>query len=179
MSYDHDEQNPILNDYYIPANLIPASGDDIDMPDVVETRVDDIDNEDDSKKKNSISNINIKSLVSGMTDVYTTQQEAEDRAVELGGSGSHQHTYDGEPVFMPFESHDEYMDAVDDEKYDKYIGSKAVAKSTHHRYPQFVLAQVYPTIGAKFMKHFPIDQLREQIEKIKDTQLEIKQKNGH
>ena len=120
MSYDHDEQNPILNDYYIPANLIPASGDDIDMPDVVETRVDDIDNEDDSKKKNSISNINIKSLVSGMTDVYTTQQEAEDRAVELGGSGSHQHTYDGEPVFMPFESHDEYMDAVDDEKYDEY-----------------------------------------------------------
>ena len=120
MSYDHDEQNPILNDYYIPANLIPASGDDIDMPDVVETRVDDIDNEDDSKKKNSISNINIKSLVSGMTDVYTTQQAAEDRAVELGGSGSHQHTYDGEPVFMPFESHDEYMDAVDDEKYDEY-----------------------------------------------------------
>jgi HK97 family phage portal protein len=124
MSYDHDEQNPILNDYYIPANLIPASGDDIDMPDVVETPINDIevdiDNEDDTKKKNLITNTNIKSLVSGMTDVYTTQQEAEDRAIELGGSGSHQHTYDGEPVFMPFESHDEYMDAVDNEKYDEY-----------------------------------------------------------
>jgi hypothetical protein len=122
MSYDHDEQNPILNDYYIPANLIPASGDDIDLPDVVETPINDIevDNEDDSKKKNLITDTNIKSLVSGMTDVYTTQQEAEDRAIELGGSGSHQHTYDGEPVFMPFESHDEYMDAVDNEKYDEY-----------------------------------------------------------
>jgi len=124
MSYDHDVQNPILNDYYIPANLIPASGDDIDMPDVVETPINDIevdiDNEDDTKKKNLITNTNIKSLVSGMTDVYTTQQEAEDRAIELGGSGSHQHTYDGEPVFMPFESHDEYMDAVDNEKYDEY-----------------------------------------------------------
>jgi len=124
MSYDHDEQNPILNDYYIPANLIPASGDDIDMPDVVETPINDIevdiDNEDDTKKKNLITNTNIKSLVSGMTDVYTTQQEAEDRAIELGGSGSHQHTYDGEPVFMPFKSHDEYMDAVDNEKYDEY-----------------------------------------------------------
>ena len=34
MSYDHDQENEILNEYYIPANLIPASGDDIDLPDV-------------------------------------------------------------------------------------------------------------------------------------------------
>ena len=34
MSYDYDEDSEILNEYYIPANLIPASGDDIDMPDV-------------------------------------------------------------------------------------------------------------------------------------------------
>jgi phage portal protein BeeE len=33
MSYSHDDDNPILDDYYIPANLIPASGEDIDLPD--------------------------------------------------------------------------------------------------------------------------------------------------
>ena len=33
MSYDHDDENPILNEYYIPANLIPASGSDIDFAD--------------------------------------------------------------------------------------------------------------------------------------------------
>ncbi len=33
MSYSHDEDNPILDDYYIPANLVPASSDDIELPD--------------------------------------------------------------------------------------------------------------------------------------------------
>ena len=33
MSFGTDEENPILYDYYIPANLIPASGNDIDLED--------------------------------------------------------------------------------------------------------------------------------------------------
>ena len=33
MSFGTDEENPILDDYYIPANLIPASGNDIDIED--------------------------------------------------------------------------------------------------------------------------------------------------
>jgi HK97 family phage portal protein len=33
MSFGTDEENPILDDYYIPANLIPASGNDIDLED--------------------------------------------------------------------------------------------------------------------------------------------------
>ena len=35
MSYGADEENPILNEYFIPANLIPASGD-IEMPEINE-----------------------------------------------------------------------------------------------------------------------------------------------
>ena len=53
-----------------------------------------------------------KDLVRGMTDVFTTQEEAEARAEELGGSGSHSHTWDGDEVFMPFETHEEYNEAV-------------------------------------------------------------------
>lgn len=121
MSYDHDEDNPILDDYYIPANLIPASGDDVELPDPQPAL------EVDDKKKNSISKLNTKDLVSGMTDVFTTVQEAEERANQLGGNGSHQHTYDGQEVFMPFESHDEYLNALENQKE---------LKASYNDYPQ-------------------------------------------
>ena len=39
---------------------------------------------------------------------YATQEEAEQRAEQLGGSGFHQHTDDGVTVFMPFRTHAEY-----------------------------------------------------------------------
>jgi hypothetical protein len=58
-----------------------------------------------------------KKLVPGMTDVYTTVDEAEARAEALGGSGHHEHEFDGDIVYMPFESHAEYQDAIDEQKY--------------------------------------------------------------
>jgi HK97 family phage portal protein len=121
MSYAHDEDNPILDEYYIPANLIPASGSDIDFADPQPLA------DEDSKKKNLASKVNTKDLVTGMTDVFTTVQEAEARANELGGSGSHQHTYDGQEVFMPFESHDEYLIAIENQK---------ISKASYNDYPQ-------------------------------------------
>lgn len=121
MSYAHDEDNPILDEYYIPANLIPASGSDIDFADPQPL------SDEDSKKKNLASKVNTKDLVTGMTDVFTTVQEAEARANELGGSGSHQHTYDGQEVFMPFESHDEYLIAIENQK---------ISKASYNDYPQ-------------------------------------------
>ncbi|QDP63491.1 MAG: putative portal protein [Prokaryotic dsDNA virus sp.] len=106
MSYDHDTDTPSMNDYYFPANLLPIDNQDIDVP-VVDINLD----EPDMEKMLS------KAKVPGMTDVFTTQEEAEARARELGGSGSHQHTYDGEPVYMPFKTHEEYMEAVENDKY--------------------------------------------------------------
>jgi HK97 family phage portal protein len=66
-----------------------------------------------SKKKET------KAKVPNLTDAYTTQEEAEERARELGGSGSHSHTYDGETIYMPFESHEEYENALEEDKYNK------------------------------------------------------------
>ena len=34
------------------------------------------------------------------------------------------------------------------------------------RYPHATMAEVYPTIGTKFTKHFPTDQIIEQLEKV-------------
>ena len=40
---------------------------------------------------------------------FATPQEAEARAVELGGTGSHEHVLEsGETVYMPFATHSEY-----------------------------------------------------------------------
>lgn len=73
-----------------------------------------------SSKKSSSEDSIVKRLVDGMTDVYTTEQEAEDRARELGGSGSHSHTMDGTDVFMPFNTHEEYNEAVKETKEEMY-----------------------------------------------------------
>ena len=121
MSYDHDEDNPILDDYYIPANLIPASGDDVELPDPQPAQVDDID-------KMFINNIVTKEKVRGFEDAYTSQQEAENRARQLGGSGHHTHDYDGETVYMPFETHDEYEDAIQNQKQVSARTEKALKK---------------------------------------------------
>ena len=62
--------------------------------------------------KEALYNIEVKAEVPGMTDVYTTEEEAQARAEELGGSGTHQHTFDGEEVYMPFDTHAEYETAI-------------------------------------------------------------------
>ena len=43
---------------------------------------------------------------------YSTAEEAEQRARDLGGSGFHQHTEDGVTVYMPFATHAEYEAAI-------------------------------------------------------------------
>jgi hypothetical protein len=60
-----------------------------------------------------------------------------------------------------------------DEDYAKWIGSKCIALREHMRHSHATLAQVYPTIGKKFTKHFPTEQIKEQIEKNKRENMSI------
>ena len=46
--------------------------------------------------------------------LYDTKEEAEAEAEKLGGSGSHQHTMDGEVYYMPFDTHDQAKEALKD-----------------------------------------------------------------
>ena len=103
MNYGKDEETSQLDDYFIPANLIPVQSNDVEL------EVEDIDVD--------VNKFLSKKLVPGMTDVFTTIDEAEARAQELGGSGTHEHEFDGEVVYMPFESHDEYEQAIEESKY--------------------------------------------------------------
>jgi hypothetical protein len=58
-------------------------------------------------------------------------------------------------------------------EYSKWIGTRCVAIREHMRYPEATLAEVYPTIGKKFTKHFPTEQIKEQIEKNKRENMSI------
>ena len=48
-------------------------------------------------------------------DVFTTRQEAQERAEVIGCEGVHSHTEDGQTVFMPCSTHDEYEELTGDE----------------------------------------------------------------
>ena len=116
MNYGVDEENPAMDNYYIPANLLPIETDEDPIPDPV-LPDDDMDMDIEEEKrliKEALWNIEVKAEVEGMMDTFTTQEEAEARAEELGGSGFHQHEFDGEVVYMPFETHEEYEAALKD-----------------------------------------------------------------
>ena len=45
-------------------------------------------------------------------DVFTTEEEANARAKEIGCVGSHSHDEDGNKIYMPCKTHEEYIDLV-------------------------------------------------------------------
>lgn len=60
-----------------------------------------------------------------------------------------------------------------DEEYSKWVGAKCVVIRQHMLYPHATMVEVYPTIGNKFTKHFPTEQIKEQIEKNKRDSMSI------
>ena len=103
MSYGVDEDNEKLNDYYVPANLLPMSVEEIEL-----------------EPKNIDINYNelLKAQVPGLPNTYTTIQEAINRARELGGDGYHSHIHNGGTVYMPFDTHEEF-EAIQRGDYDQ------------------------------------------------------------
>jgi hypothetical protein len=47
-------------------------------------------------------------------DEFTTMEEAEERAEELGCSGTHTHDKDGNLIYMPCSTHQEYEQRLED-----------------------------------------------------------------
>jgi HK97 family phage portal protein len=124
MNYGVDEENYALDNYYIPANLLPIETNEMPIPDPI----DEIDIEEEKQLiKQALWNIEVKAEVQGMADVYTTEDEAIARANELGGDGYHEHEFDGDVVYMPFATHQEYEDAIESMEEQKDV-SDAVEK---------------------------------------------------
>ena len=86
------------DEVYIAANLFPLGG-----PDVAEA-------EENNSKLDSEMAYGTKEEV--RKDVFTTQEEAQERAEEIGCVGTHSHNADGETIFMPCRTHEDYEDAT-------------------------------------------------------------------
>tara|TARA_R110000744_G_scaffold163406_3_gene280191 strand:- start:4991 stop:6823 length:1833 start_codon:yes stop_codon:yes gene_type:complete len=90
------------NELYIPSNLFPIGQEDDDTP-----------LEDDDNKKLADLAYGTKARVD--VDTFTTENEAEERAKEIGCVGTHAMKVDGETFYMPCKTHDEY-DSLKDTK---------------------------------------------------------------
>jgi len=106
-----DDENPEMDKYYVPANLIPVTGETLEIPeDLKEVNIDYFDL--------------LKTEVVGSKDMYTTIQEAKDRAAQLGGAGYHSQVFRGGTIYMPLETHEAYEAAILgklDEYYEEQI----------------------------------------------------------
>ena len=96
------------DDLYIPSNLFPIG----------ETMESDEDNDSpvdpEGAQKDFDSVYGTKARVD--FDTYTTEEEAIDRAEEIGCVGTHSHEQEGRTVYMPCRTHAEYEDALRDNK---------------------------------------------------------------
>jgi HK97 family phage portal protein len=131
MNYGVDEENIALDNYYIPANLIPIETNEMPIPDPI----DEMDIEEEKQLiKEALWNIQVKSdvfntkaEVDGMVDTYTTEDEAIARAIELGGDGYHEIELNDEVVYMPFATHQEYEDAIEMQEEQKQVSDAVEA----------------------------------------------------
>ena len=138
--YGINEENPELDKFYIPANLLPISGEQLEEVDAI-------------KEVNVDYMELMKAEVVGSKDMYTTILEARNRAAQLGGAGYHSHIFRGGTVYMPFENHEAYEAAIAgnlEEYYDEqdrnretnnqdgtdYEENSIIEKATYNDYPQ-------------------------------------------
>ena len=99
MSYGVDQESERLNDYFIPANLIPMKAAEMDMDMVMDAPI----NVDVSK---FMSQKAVEPLES-KKDLFNTIEAAEAKAVKMGGTGHHK--IGG--YYMPFNLHQDYVEA--------------------------------------------------------------------
>ena len=91
------------NELYIPSNLFPIGQADDDTP------LEDDDNE-------KLADLAYGTKARGDVDTFTTEEEAEERAEEIGCEGIHSHDKDGQKVYMPCKTHREYESLLADGK---------------------------------------------------------------
>lgn len=118
MNYGKDEDTPAMDDYYIPSNLLPVKN--TDLPDF---ELPTIPADEPTEKR----------LVAGMLNMYTTIAEARQRCIEMGGTGEyHVHLHNGNTVFMPFETHEEYEAALAN-RLAEYYQDRELQESAEHQ----------------------------------------------
>ena len=97
------------DELYIPSNLFPIG--EVDQSSV----------EDNEQPVDAEGNEKLYDLAYGTKeevgrDEYTTEEEAQDRADEIGCVGTHSHETPDGTIYMPCETHDDYINAIANDK---------------------------------------------------------------
>jgi HK97 family phage portal protein len=93
------------DEVFIAANLFPLGGNDV-------SEDKGIDPEDAAKEAYGEEAYDYQEKAEVRKDVFTTEEEADERAKEIGCVGTHSHTEGGETIFMPCKTHEDYEDAT-------------------------------------------------------------------
>ena len=121
--YGVDKENPVMEDYLVPSNLIPISDLDMGVSDNVEFPV--IEEEDvieeevieEVIEEEEVKSKNIKAI---SDEVYSTEEEAQDRASEIGCELIHSHDTEDGKVYMPCKDMEELEEALKENKQEYY-----------------------------------------------------------
>ena len=97
------------DELYIPSNLFPIG-------EVDSSSVQDNDQPVDSDGNEKLYDLAYGKKEAVDVDTFTTEQEAEERAEEIGCVGIHSHNEDGKTVYMPCKTHEEYETLLADSK---------------------------------------------------------------
>ena len=97
------------DELYIPSNLFPIG-------EMTETSPEDSDKPIDLEEADKSMEDAYGTKAKVGLDTFTTEDEAEERAEEIGCEGIHSHTEDGKTVYMPCKTHREYESLLADTK---------------------------------------------------------------
>jgi len=97
------------DELYIPSNLFPIG-------EMTETSPEDSDKPIDLEEADKSMEDAYGTKAKVGLDTFTTEDEAEERAEEIGCNGIHSHTEDGKTVYMPCKTHREYESLLADTK---------------------------------------------------------------
>jgi HK97 family phage portal protein len=127
--YGVDDENPIMNDYLVPSNFVPMNdldmgiNDDVAFPEVEEPEemieeeeIEEIIVEEEEKKNKK--KININKAISD--EIYTSEEQAQERANEIGCELIHSHETEDGIIYMPCKDMQELEEALKENKQEYY-----------------------------------------------------------
>ena len=97
------------DELYIPSNLFPIG-------EVDQSSIEDNDQPVDAEGNEKLYDLAYGTKVEVGRDEYTTEEEAQDRADEIGCVGTHSHETPDGTIYMPCETHDDYINAIANDK---------------------------------------------------------------
>ncbi len=97
------------DELYIPSNLFPIG-------EVDQSSIEDNDQPVDAEGNEKLYDLAYGTKAEVGRDEYTTEEEAQDRADEIGCVGTHSHETPDGTIYMPCETHDDYINAIANDK---------------------------------------------------------------